>query len=221
MKTCYPIRGAARIAVLALTGLWFGGADFANAQTNTTPTVDETKPTEFKPLGPGEYNNWLELSIGNFFVSGNDAQFQQRHQRPAGVFGGVEDFHWETTVRTNGLFTVDGRAIFDSHDYALTLGLTLPEKGFVRAGYREFRTYYDGSGGFFPPNGLWFDLFDDEMAVDRGEAWFEAGLTLPNLPVITFRYSHQFRDGDKKLDNLGRHRHDRWVGHARNRAFLL
>src|SRR5688572_22979520 len=99
MKTCYPIRGAARIAVLALAGLWFGGADFANAQTNTTPSVDETKPAEFKPVGPGEYNNWLELSIGNFFVSGNDAQFQQRHQRPAGVFGGVEDFHWETAVQ--------------------------------------------------------------------------------------------------------------------------
>ena len=199
MKTCNQFRGKVRSVAAALIGIWMGVVLVGSAQTNTAP-AEESKPapdTEFKPLGPGEYNNWLELAIGSFFVSGNDAQFQQRHQRPAGVFGGIEDFHWETPVQKQGIFTIDGRGLFDNHDYAVTLSVSHPEKGFIRAGYREFRTWYDGSRGFFPPNGQWFDLFDDEMAMDRGEAWFEAGVTLPNVPVIVFRYSHQFRDGQK------------------------
>jgi hypothetical protein len=203
MKFCHT-KGRARCPVVALTGAWISAALLANAQTNSPPTDAETKPTtEFKPLAPGEYNNWLELSVGNFFVSGDHAQFQQRHQRPAGVFGGIEDFHWETPVQKQGILTIDGRGIFDNHDYALTLNVSHPEKGYVRAGYREFRTWYDGSGGFFPPNGQWFELFEDEMAVDRGEAFFEAGLTLPNVPVVTFRYSHQFRDGKKGSTSWG------------------
>src|SRR5688572_14419322 len=193
--TQFPFVNAAVLVTVAWLG---GGWISANAQTNTPATVEETKPaTEFKPLAPGEYNNWLELGMGYSFVSGDKAQFQQRHQRPAGLFGGVEDFHWETPVQKQGLFTIDGRAIFDNNDYALTLGLSHPEKGYLRAGYREFRTWYDGSGGFFPPNGQWFSIFDDELALDRGEAFFEAGLTLPDIPVVTFRYSHQFRDGKK------------------------
>ena len=81
MKIRRQISARARNPALALTALWLGAALLASAQTNTTPApVPETKPlTEFKPLAPGEYNNWLELSIGNFFVSGNEAQFQQRH----------------------------------------------------------------------------------------------------------------------------------------------
>jgi hypothetical protein len=185
-------------AAIALAGAWMAAAPFAHAQTNTTAAGEEPKPaTEFKPLEPGEYNNWLELGMGYSFVSGDKAQFQQRHQLPSGLFGGVEAFHWETPIQKQGLFTIDGRAVFDNNDYALTLGLSHPEKGYLRAGYREFRTWYDGSGGFFPPNGQWFDIFDDELALDRGEAFFEAGLTLPDIPVVTFRYSHQFRDGKK------------------------
>jgi len=176
---------------VALAGVWIGVALLAEAQTNAPATTEQTKPApEFKPLDPGDYNNWIELAVGSFFVSGNDAQFQQRHQKPAGVFGGVEDFHYETPFQKQGTFTIDGRALFDNHDYAVTLSLSKPDKGYVRAGYRETRTYYDGSGGFFPPNGQWFQLYNDEMSLDRGEAFIEAGLTLPNVPVITFRYCH-------------------------------
>ena len=197
MKNRNQVGERARRAAVALAGAWIGGALFASAQTND-PAPSETKTTtEFKPLQPGEYNNWLELSLGGIFVSGNDAQFKQRHQLPTGAFGGIEDFHWETSVQKKGTFTIDGRGIFDNHDYAIKLGLSQPDLGYVRAGYREFRTWYDGSGGFFPPNGQWFNLYNDEMSLDRKEAFIEAGLTLPNAPVVTFRYSHEIREGEK------------------------
>jgi hypothetical protein len=75
--------------------------------------------------------------------------------------------------------------------------LVNPEFGYLRAGFREFRTWYDGSGGYFPPSDLWLSVYDEKMHIDKGEAWIEAGLTLPNWPVLNFRYSHQYRDGRK------------------------
>lgn len=151
-----------------------------------------------------DYNNWLELSLGGAFVRGDSAQFMRRHQVPANApFGGIEDLHWEQNLGKRGLFTLDGRALADNHDYLLKLGVQHPDKGYLRAGYREFRTWYDGSGGFFPPNRQWFNSSDDELAIDRGEAWFEAGLTLPDKPVITLRYSHQFRNGQKDSTSWG------------------
>ena len=35
------------------------------------------------------------------------------------------------------------------------------------------------------------------MHIDRGEAWVELGLRVPDWPEITIRYSHEFRDGQK------------------------
>lgn len=145
----------------------------------------------------GDYRNWFDVSVGGTFTRRDDAQFQQRYGLPRDAFGGVEDFHWERDIGKTGLFKIDGRGIFDAHDYKVRLELSDPDKGYVRAGYEEFRTWYDPSGGFFPRTGAWFSLFDDAHALDRGQAWFEAGLTLPDRPQITFRYSHQFRDGQK------------------------
>jgi hypothetical protein len=146
-----------------------------------------------------EYRNWVELSLGATFEDGDKAAFQRRYGIPGGTaFGGIEEFHFEQDVGKRGLFSIDGRGIFDNHDYSIRLELSEPEKGFVRAGYREFRTYYDGSGGFFPRGtNNWFNIYDDTLFLDRGEVWFEAGLRRPEVPELTFRYSHQFRDGRK------------------------
>ncbi len=145
-----------------------------------------------------EYNNWITFGVGSTFIDGDEGAFKRRRQIPEGSFGGVEDFHLEQNVGKKGILQLDGRGIFDNHDYSIRVELSDPDKGFLRAGYREFRTWYDGSGGFFPRGtNHWFDLYNDELSVDRGEAWFEAGLTLPDKPVITFRYTHLFRNGQK------------------------
>jgi hypothetical protein len=144
-----------------------------------------------------EYSNRADLSVGGALVDGNRAAFQQRHQLPAGAFGGVESFYYEQDVTKQTTFRVEGRSIFEGHDYLLNLELVNPEFGYVRAGFREFRTWYDGSGGYFPPNDTWWRLQDDKLHIDKGEAWIEAGLTLPNWPVLSLRYTHQYREGMK------------------------
>jgi hypothetical protein len=75
--------------------------------------------------------------------------------------------------------------------------LAKPNLGYIKAGYTEFRSWYDGNGGFFPHNDVFFNPPYPEMHIDRGDAWIELGLRAPNWPEITIRYDHEFRFGQK------------------------
>ena len=164
--------------------------------TDAKSTTESKAVAGEAPAEP-EYNNWIELSIGGLITSGDVAQFEQQHHMSGDVFGGIHDLHYEQTIDKNGQFSIDGHAIIDTGDYDLTLSLSKPKLGYIKAGYNQFRSYYDGNGGFFPVNGAFFPPPIPEMYVTRGELWFEMGLQLPDWPEIIIRYSHQFRQGQK------------------------
>ncbi len=147
--------------------------------------------------GTNTYANWIEFSAGGFMTRGNSAQAQQLHQRKRGVFGGIEDFHYSTGIATNTTLSIDGRALFDEHDYKLGLNLQREQKGYVRFNFENFRTWYNGAGGYFPPTGTQYTLPDNSLSIDRGEFSFEAGLRMEKLPQATFNYTHRYRDGEK------------------------
>ncbi|HEX7862760.1 MAG TPA: hypothetical protein VF773_20670 [Verrucomicrobiae bacterium] len=170
-------------------------------ETETSPTEANAPKLETKK--ETDYRNWFDVSVGGNIVKGDKASFMQRHQIPRDVYGGVTDFHYEQDVGAKGLLEVDGRGIFDNNDYSLILGYKNPDLGYARAGYREFRTWYDGTGGYLPINDLVLDLYDDELFVDRSELFFEGGLTLPNAPIFRFGYSRQTRNGRKDSTTWG------------------
>src|SRR6266487_1775998 len=93
-----------------------------------------------------EYKNWIELGIGGVITSGDRAQFEQEHRLPGDQpYGGIQDLHFEGTFDKNGLFSVDGHALWDFNDYDITVQLAKPNRGYIKAGYTEFRTWYDGN----------------------------------------------------------------------------
>ncbi|HJW39268.1 MAG TPA: hypothetical protein VJ420_11695 [Candidatus Udaeobacter sp.] len=161
----------------------------------TTDGKAVTTTTEETP----EYKNWIELGIGGVITNGDRAQFEQEHRLPGGqVYGGIQDLHFEQTFDKNGLFSIDGHALWDFNDYDITVQLSKPKLGYIKAGFTEFRSWYDGNGGFFPHEGaMYFQPPFPEMHIDRGDAWVELGLRVPDWPEITIRYSHEFRDGQK------------------------
>lgn len=170
-------------------------ASEASDESDEMDEMDEGDEDEVNDIV--DYRTLFDTSVRGVLVDGHEAAFQQRHQLPAEASGGLESFFMRRDVGKRATFRIEGRGIFDNHDYLLKLELVHPDIGYVRGGYREFRTWYDGSGGFFPATNGWFSLFDEQMHIDRGEAWFETGLTRPNVPRISFHYSHQFRDGQK------------------------
>lgn len=166
-------------------------------------STEEKETPETPEEQAAKYNNWFDLSVGGIWVTGDKAQFQHNSHFQKGPFGGIEDFHWEHRVGKTGSFEADGHALSDIDDYAVRLELAKPEIGFVRGGFNEYRSWYDGNGGFFPPNAQWLPLSDNDLHLDRGTAWFEGGLTLPNKPEITFKYTHDFRRGQKDSTEWG------------------
>jgi hypothetical protein len=170
---------------IAVAGLRGGTSD---EKTVATATDEE----------PEQYKNWIELAMGGVITSGDRAQFEQEHRLPANqVYGGIQDLHVEGTVGKDAIFSIDGHALWDFNDYDIKLQLAKPNLGYIKAGYTEFRSWYDGNGGFFPHNDVFFEPAYPEMHVDRGDAWIELGLRAPNWPEITIRYDHEFRFGQE------------------------
>jgi hypothetical protein len=164
------------------------GKAVADGKATAGPAAAEEEP---------EYKNWINLGMGGLIINGDAAQFKQEHRMSGDVYGGIEDMHLERSLGKATL-SIDGRAIFDNDDYNVKVELSQPGLGYIRGGYTEFRSWYDGNGGFVPFNGgTFFSPPYPEMAIDRGEAWVELGLRMPNWPEITIHYSHQFREGQK------------------------
>lgn len=162
----------------------------------------KTEPAPAKAAAPAAtettYDNWITLSAGYAAVSDDGAAFSRRQQVPADeVFGGIESLHYEESTGKDGQFELNGRGIADNGDYALDLKLADPNKGYIRLGVEESRTWDDPSGGYIPLTGAWRESADEEQYLDRGNAEIEAGLTVPDLPQLTLKYQHQFRDGQK------------------------
>ena len=158
---------------------------------------DAITPAQWFEGGTNTYSNWIELSTGALLTQGNANQATQGKQLNPGVFGGIEDLHYESQVAKKTTFTLDGRSIFDDHDYSVGLGLVREDLGFVRVHFENFRTWDSGTGGYIPDAQLSYALPGDALALDRGLITFEAGLTKPDLPQITFKYSHSYRNGDE------------------------
>jgi hypothetical protein len=182
-----------RFLVLVYAGIFAAATvragDTSDDKSTTAATTEEQ---------PEEYKNWIELGIGGVITSGDRAQFEQEHRLPGDqAYGGIQDLHFEQTFDKDGLFSVDGHALWDFNDYDITVQLVKPKLGYIKAGFSEFRSWYDGNGGFFPHNDVFFSPPFPEMHIDRGDAWIELGLRVPNWPEITIRYEHEFRFGQK------------------------
>ena len=138
---------------LALAACLSGGlsAVAQDAKTNSAPaqtTVASNADADLEP-SPGDYNNWITLGVGGTSVEGDKAGFEHQTHVTSGPFGGVQDFHWQQFVGKTGMFTADGHAMARDDDYSIKLDLSDPDKGYIRGGFSQFRTWYDDNGGFF------------------------------------------------------------------------
>jgi hypothetical protein len=202
-----------KIGALVLTIGWTGGLPAAAQQIAPLPIVPvvtqaTTSTAKIPAAAPAatsssssdsdttsDYTNWVTLGGGDAFVSGDKGEYKHQHDTNSGPFGGVQDFHWQTFVGKDWTFTMDGHGMFGNHDYDLKLDLTDEKLGYIRAGYTEFRTWYDGTGGYYPIGAVSFQPYDNELYIDRRNVWVEVGLTLPDLPAFIFRYEYDSREG--------------------------
>lgn len=192
------------LGVLPAVGMFSTFALPAHAgETNEVKTAEPLTPEQMFEGGAETYPNWVEFSVGGLMTSGSKAAAEARQGMRAGAFGGIEDFHYQKDIAKDTTFKMDGRALFDQDDYKLSLGVVRPDRGFVKFNFEQYRTWYNGNGGYYAPADLGFPMGGDALGVDRGKITFEAGLTLENKPQVTFKYSHLYREGDKSSTSWG------------------
>ena len=143
------------------------------------------------------FDNYITLSGQNAWVNKDKDAFQARTDKAKGTSGGIEDFRYEKDPTKDVSITTDGHAIGGNEDYLAHFNVTKDEVGSIDAGYKRFRTFYDGVGGFFPTNNAWMPMPGEDLHVDRAKFWIEGTINVPNKPVFTLRYTNELRDGRK------------------------
>jgi hypothetical protein len=167
-------------SLFAFSGAW--AADTAKPESDAFPVL---------------VSNYIKVSGELPSVSGSKAEFQTRTQIPKVGAGGIEDFNFTKDLSKETNLQIDGRVLPGAEDYLAQFRVTKDEVGSFEAGYKRFRTFYDGMGGFFPINNAWLPLYPQALFVDRGKFFVTGTIALPDKPVFTFRYSNETRSGRK------------------------
>ena len=142
-------------------------------------------------------DNYVKVSTAVPSITGDQSAFQNRTQMFRNAEGGIEDLRYSNDLSKDVNLLVDGHLLPGAEDYLAEFKVTKEEVGSVEAGYKRFRTFYDGVGGFFPLNNKWNVLSPESLWVDRGKFFVNATIALPSKPVFTFRYSNDTRNGRK------------------------
>ena len=176
-------RGAGLIcvgAILALPAARSSAADPA-AQSDAFPLLD----------------NYVKVSGLAPFMSGDKAAFTTRTGSPRNGVGGIEDLSYSEDLTKDSTLTINGHALAGADDYLAIFNVTATDLGSIEAGYKTFRTFYDGVGGFFPLADSFQKLSYEQLHVDRGSFWFKATLAKPDRPVFTLSFQADTRTGQK------------------------
>lgn len=139
---------------------------------------------------------------GAALLDGNRPAFQQLQQHRKDGFGGIEEFRLVREAK-DSVFKVEGRALVGDDDYRLVARYDRTGKFYVEGGFEEYRVFYDGSGGYFRPTNTAFRLYDEDLSLTRGRAWFEAGAYTPNGTLLKLGYQRFARHGTKGSTHWG------------------
>lgn len=142
------------------------------------------------------FESYIKITGYGTSVKGSESAFKRgTGEAPEG--GGIEALLFKGSTAKDVYYEAEGRAMLGSEDYLARLKFNKDEVGSIEAGYKRFRTFYDGVGGFFPTNGRFLALTNRDLFVDRGRFWVEAKTALPDKPVFSLSYSNELRNGRK------------------------
>lgn len=150
-----------------------------------------------------DYENHIEFGGGTTLQQGDRPGFQRDQQRTKHGYGGVEDLLYYKYLNDETLLTLRGRALAGNNDWLFDLNITKEGFGYVKFGYKEFRVWFDGTGGYHPANRLNIRLFDEDLHLDRGNLWLEAGYVPEDKLNFVFRYDLFTRKGSKDSTSWG------------------
>ena len=132
-------------------------------------------------------------------IDGNERRFREIMGTREGLSGGVLDFDYRQRLENDATFSANGEIWDDPNSFALELNYDRREVGFINAGVEQYRSYDNNVGGYHPSFAVGASALDRSLEMDRGKAWIEAGLDVPDRPQVTLAYEYHFRDGSESI----------------------
>lgn len=149
------------------------------------------------------FDSYIKISGQAPDIKGDSAAFQARNKQSKNGGFGIEDLRVLKDLSKTTSLTVEGRALAETEDYLLGIKLVNSELGTFDVGYKRFRTFSDGVGGFFPVSGAFQKLNPQDLHLDRGTFWAEMKIARPDMPEFTLRYTNGTRNGQKDSISWG------------------
>jgi hypothetical protein len=143
------------------------------------------------------YDSFIKISGESPFITGDGASFAQHAGVPSNGTYGIEDFFYTKDLAKDTTVKVAGHAMDGSDDYLGVVDLSKDDLGSVEIGYKRYRIFYDGVGGFFPLADQFQRMSQEDLHVDRSSFWFNAKIAKENGPTFTLSYRDEFRTGEK------------------------
>jgi hypothetical protein len=163
----------------------------------TSSFASDTAKTESDALPNFADSNHITVAGIGASTSGSKAAFKRGTQLTTSAAGGIEEARYTKDLSKATAFEFDGRLLPGLEDYLAEVKVTKTDVGSFDAGYKRFRTFYDGAGGFFPGNNAFLPLYNRALYVDRGRFFATGVIALPEMPVFTFKYTNDTRTGRK------------------------
>ncbi|HWA28423.1 MAG TPA: hypothetical protein VG734_22430 [Lacunisphaera sp.] len=143
------------------------------------------------------FENYIKVSGQTTDLTGSSSAYARRLQMPDNGSGGIEELKLGKELSDDTTLTLEGKALQGKEDYLGAIKIVKNEVGTFDLGYKRYRTFYDGIGGFFPLNNRWMQLDNPELHTDRAKFWAEVRIERPNAPQFELRYTNELRSGRK------------------------
>ncbi len=145
----------------------------------------------------------VEPVAGGVVVHGNEGKFRELAGTEEGASGGVQNFSAEKQISPDEKLSVSGHAIVPNQDINVQLALDKTDRGFIHAGFDQWRKYYGTDGGYDPTVTPSIFNLDQKLYVDNGRAWIDFGLDLPHWPTMVLGYEYQYQKGNESTLDWG------------------
>ena len=147
----------------------------------------------------------LTTAVLGVIPSGDREKFEEDHWVWRNTSGGIEDFNYLKEYKNGDSLEAAGRVNPNNNDYVLNLDYAKEGVGSFKFTFKDFRKYYDGTGGFYSgfvstvasPN-TYFDI-SKNLHLDIGSFKLEGILAKEGEPRYSLSYERLFKDGDKSL----------------------
>ncbi len=135
-------------------------------------------------------------------VIGDRAKFEEDNWTWRNASGGIESLTVSKQLNKEDSLEFEGKAIAGNNDYNANLTLAREGLGSLTVAFKEFRKYYDPTGGFYSG----FPISDNnpvepnqDLHLNIGNFKIEGILAKEDSPEYSLSYERGFRSGTKSL----------------------